>query len=478
MATINSIQNDALTLKPAIREFGNVEWTLWQKVGLRIATVFFALLIIPLESEWYSKITNVSTLFDFFYVLMGYRPEFIKIDTESGKWGAASYSTLLVALAVAIVIGLLWTALVNEQKRKSYNQLYYWLSVLVRYRIAMGIIAFGFIKFYPVQMPYPALSSLNNNFGDFSGYKIYWHSVGLVPWYQVFLGVVEVLAGVLLLFRQTVFLGAFVNAVVLYNIAHANHAYDGGVHFYSALLGIFSAFLLVRYIPALYHLWYLKKAVKPNFYVPAFSVKWQQYLYRGSKYIVVFFIVIFYGYLRYDLHYNKKETKAPSTPGLANTQGFYDVSSFKLNGVEIPYNPKDSVRWHNAIFEKYSTFVYQVNKPLKVPQSNGSRQVKDVDRNYEVTGIGGGHKFYFYEADTINHRLSFYDKAAKSDARENRELSRKKKESERKPDFVLDYSIKPEANQITLTGALSNKDSVQIVLTKIHKEYPVQIFNQ
>lgn len=466
--------------QPAVQEYrlsAGEEWSGWQKILFRFAFIFYTLLILPLDAAWYKELFSSKIVFDFFNTLMrlgGYT--FVRVESESGRWGLASYSNWGVVFLIAVAGAAIWTFLVRNRERKEYNLLNYWLGVLIRYRIAMGIIVFGFMKFFPVQMPYPGLGSLHTNFGDFSGYKLYWHSVGLVPWYEVFLGVVEVLAGIFMLFRSTIFIGAVLNAAVLYNIAHANHAYDGGVHVYSAVTVLFSLFFLVQYAPSFWRLIVQQKDAGAGIYFPTYRRPWLRWLAYGTKALLIFLLVFVYGYLRYELHYVKKETKEPVTPGLTNAAGFYNVSEFRRNGTTVPYDPLDSLRWHYVVFEKYSTMVYKVNQQKRIPLDNGSRQENDVDRNYELSGIGGGSRFLYYEADTLQRTLTFYDKGKMGTGfRNSRGKNRGKNFKDyRKPDFVLHY-LHTNDNRIILQGLDDRKDSIYVVLDKVNKTYPIQV---
>ncbi len=450
------------------------EWPSWQRVLFRIAFVFFTLLIVPLNPDYYKNLFSVSTVFDFFFALMGYRPNFVSIASDSGRWGLASYATLGVAALAAVAAGLLWTFLARNSRRKEYNELNYWLSLVVRYRIAVGIIAFGYIKLYPVQMPYPGLGTLHTNFGDFAAFKLYWHSVGVVLWYEVFLGFVEVLAGTLMLFRSTFIWGAVINAGVLYNIAHANHAYDGGVHVYSALFVVFSAYLLAQYIPSVWKLIVKEQDVQPPRYFPVYHARWKRNLATGVKYSLIFIFVVYYGYLRYDLHYVQKETKEPKTPGLANTAGYYHVSEFRLNDEVLPYSPLDSVRWHDVIFEKHSTLIYRVNRKNLLSLSNGSRQERDIDRNYELSGTAGGKRYFYYEADTTKQLLHLFDKGEEAKRAGGRRRKRGLGKISQPPDLTLHYQQIGDS-KIILSGINQDKDSIRVVLDKSDKQYPIQM---
>jgi len=105
---------------------------------------------------------------------------------------------------------LTWTAIVSPEKDGKEGVQY---AVLLASGSSplpgrIGIIGFGFTKLLPVQMPYPGLGLLNTDFGDLTAQKIFGCQSASFPWYQVFAGVVEVLAGTLLLFRRTTTLGA------------------------------------------------------------------------------------------------------------------------------------------------------------------------------------------------------------------------------------------------------------------------------
>jgi len=452
------------------------QWTKWEKYLFRTAFAFFILLIIPLDASWYERLFHPKSFFWVLSSFTGYRPNFIQLNSESARFGIAGYASWAVALAAAIVIAAVWSFIVRNNEPANYNKLYYWLRVIVRYRIALGIIAFGFLKFYPMQMPAPSFSNLETALGDYNTYKLYWQQVGVSIWYEVVLGIVEIVGGILLFFRQTTALGAVINIGVLGNIAHANIAYDGSVHVYSSFFVLLSLFILVPYIPYLWRLLIKGEDVTPHFYYPVQN-GWKK---NVLKYSFVFVFTILYGILRYDVHYNQGYLKDPVTPGLANAAGVYNVTTFKLNGKEIPYSPLDSVRWQQVIFEKWSTLVYKVHKPFTISLPNGDPQPKDVDRTYELAGIAGGNRFLYYKADTTKGLLYLQDKARKIswDDRTKAGTKKKEKEKNKKEEDVpqLTWHFNREGSErIILYGYNDTKDSIYVVLDKIHVNYPIQI---
>src|SRR5690606_30886552 len=288
--------------------------------------------------------------------------------------------------------------------------LYYWLRVLVRYRLAIGLIAFGFIKFFPMQMPFPSVANLNTELGNYAPYKLYWQAVGLSFRYEIFLGFLEIAIGVLFFFRATSAFAAIAIVSVLFNMAHANLAYDGAVHNYASYFVLLSLFLLVSYIPNLWRLFLSGQTVQPTYYHPRIKNKWVKIVYASGKFVVIFVFVLVYGYYAHDLIYNKGKRKEPVIPGLPQAAGYYEVKTFVLNGDTLQYSPNDSVRWHEAIFERYSTFSYKVNKDLYIDITNGGAQTGDLIKNYEFTGRAGGYSYFYYEIDSAENLLYLVDK--------------------------------------------------------------------
>jgi hypothetical protein len=261
---------------------------------------------------------------------------------------------------------------------------------------------------------------LNTNFGDLTAQKIYWLSIGIVPWYEVFTGVVEVLAGALLFFRATTFWGAVLLFGALADIVYVNLAYDGGVHGYSSYFVVLSGFLLVYYIRDLYNLLIKEQFTVPNYFYPTFSKTWQRVGRVGLKTAAIgIFLVLLY-WLQY-VNFRYDPYKQPAQKGVSELRGNYNVTEFKLNGKEIPYSPVDSLRWQEATFENWSTLTFKVNRKVPLDLSNGGGSpMRDLNRTFELTGVAGGQRVFYYDADPVNHVLYLQDKYRPSSGRGER----------------------------------------------------------
>jgi hypothetical protein len=399
-------------------------WKSYQKIAFRIASIFFVAISIPNNAEWYQHVFSID------WTRLHYRDlyDIARFGSGINFFGNTlfgnplhGYANWIITLLVAVAGGLVWTFIDSrrEQPAQAYNDLYYWLRVIVRYRAGIGIIGFGFTKLLPVQMPFPSLGLLNTNFGDFSAQKIYWLIIGIVPWYQVFAGIVEVGAGTLLFFRKTTTLGAALLVAALGDIVYVNFAYDGGVHVYSSYFVLLGAFLLAQDIPKLYSLLIQERLTIPVYYFPVFK-KWQQYARVTLKATVIFVFLILLYYLQL-VNYRYDPYKQPSTAGVRTLRGNYKVTEFRINNRVLPYNPVDSVRWQQVTFEKWTSLTYRVNRATFIDLSNGGGDpMRDINRTFELTGTGGGQRVFHYYADTIEHILYLQDKYKPVPDRRNR----------------------------------------------------------
>ncbi|GAB3504554.1 hypothetical protein GCM10027341_35050 [Spirosoma knui] len=405
--------------KPGTTRAARRPWTTGEKIAFRIAFVFIIIFSIPTNIGWYRNLFSLDWLhlhYRDLYDIARFQPNLL----GGAKWWPSwmGYGEWVFILLVSTVVGLVWTAL--DRKRQEYNLLYYWLRVIARYRAGIGIIGFGFTKLMPTQLPYPSLGLLNTNFGDLTAQKIYWLSIGIVPWYEVFTGVVEVVAGALLFFRVTTFWGAVLLFGALADIVYVNLAYDGGVHGYSSYFVVLAGFLLVYYVPALYSLLIKEQFTVPNYYYPSLSKTWQRV---GRVSLKTATIGIFLGllfWLQY-VNFRYDPYKQPAQKGVPELRGNYNVSEFKLDGKAIPYSPTDSLRWQEATFENWSTLTFKVNRPVPLDLSNGGGSpMRDLNRTFELTGVAGGQRVYYYDADPVNHVLYLQDKYRPSSGRGER----------------------------------------------------------
>jgi hypothetical protein len=414
-------------------------WTDYEKAALRFFFIYFVILTVPLDWKFFKQVFSINWLHPHFYQLFNlskYSPQF---------FGATGFTNWLIAASIALIGAAIWSF--ARQKDDNYDNLHYWLRVILRYRLAVGIIAYGLIKLFPLQMPYPSLSNLHSNYGDFHPWKIYYHTIGITQYYEMFLGFIEILAGALLFTRRTTTFGTAIILGFTGNAFAANLGYDAGEQVYAGYLVVIALFLFAYDVPRLYNLLIAEKYTIAAKFDPVFREKNLKKIRLALRVVFVLFVVSL-GFSTY-ANYTSGPYKYPTTPGLKGTYGFYDVKEFRLNGQEIPYTTTDSNRWQNVVFEKWATISIKMAKPLKLDASTGDvYSDKDLERNFESAGVGG-RRYYAYNADTIAKTISLQNK------------------NKHYPDeiYSLTYT-QPNDSTIVVKGLNEKKDSVYAVLNR------------
>jgi hypothetical protein len=279
---------------------------------------------------------------------------------------------------------------------------------------------------------------------------------------------------------------------------------------------LFSAFLLWYDAVPVYNLIVKERFTVPPVLIPVFTQKWLKTTRIVLKTATIGIFLVWLFYLQY-VNFKYDPYKQPSTSGVKQLRGNYNVSEFKLNGQDIPYSPLDSVRWQGVTFEKWSSLTFNVNKPLNLDLSNGGgAAMRDINRNFELTGVAGGKRVFYYDADTVNKVLYLQDKlpeftkrkgkrgnrdgnkagdnklaksfipaeakanirnevtaidpAAQSTRRE-RGVPQELKDKRKRAHMVLNYTADATGSHIVLTGKDDKKNDVYIVLDRVNRQY-------
>jgi hypothetical protein len=347
------------------------------------------------------------------------------------------------------------------------------------------MIGWGLKKAFPMQMVYPTVGMLNTPFIDMAEKKLYWSHVGISFNYTVFLGFAEIIPGLLLLHRKTALLGAALAAVVCFNICIANHAYDAGVAVPAAYFALIGIFIVWYDLPKIWNLLVNEQYIAAYRFYPALTEKWQQYLRNGLKIVFnILFVPVAAALWAYGF-FNGNNYNIPSTPGLPETKGYYNVTEYRLNNKIIPYSPQDSMRWQDATFESWSSLSYKTNRaaiadrmigysPLRVKDDKKNTKLNQVNTQdsdklakekknrdlgvtrWEVGGMAGERRYFFYKADTVQKMLYLQNK-------------NKNHENEHQ---VLRYH-RPSKDRIILEGTNEFNDSIYVVLDRAYKKYPL-----
>jgi hypothetical protein len=411
----------------------------------RLLLLYFFIQVLPLNAAFWRDLFaggRWHLSYGGLFHLTHYMPGF---SAQPGVW--PDWAVFLLLSAVGAAVWQRRAAAGNDEPAA------YWVRTLVRYRLATAMLAYGFIKLFPLQSPYPSISNLNTNYGDFTRWKLFSLSLGIVPSYESFLGLVEIVAALLLFYRRSASVGAFILAIFLGNVFMSNWAYGGGDTVYSLYLITLALFVVSYDAQRLADLLLFQKPASPNTFRPLLLAAWQRKARVALKVLVLFVFVILYGFQTRNA-WHTTPYQFPVTKGLDGTKGIYNVSVFKKGKDSIGYSRADSVRWQDLVFESWATISIRSNRPVVLDSVNVERLgLPDSERDYELQGTAGRH-YYRYEVDTARHLLTLHDKNPHNQTDQ----------------LVLHYD-RPDSTRIILSGIDQDRDSVYAVLQRRDKKY-------
>ncbi|WP_276483652.1 DoxX family protein [Paraflavitalea pollutisoli] len=423
-----------------------VAWKAYEKNLFRFFFLYFTVQVFPLDTKFYQYVASINWLhvtYGELFNLAHYTPLFAK--------GGPTYWNWVIAAGAALAGTIVWT-LIDQGRTREYNNWYYWLRVALRYRLSLALLAYGFLMLFPIQAPYPSISHLNTPYGDFTRWKLFSLSLGVVPSYEFFLGLIEVLLALLLLYRKTASLAAFIILIYLGNVFVSNLAYEGGEDIYSLFLLSIAAFLLAWDAQRLYRLLVLQQPTAPNRFQPVYTEAVQYGRVAGKSLFVLVFVVL-YGF-QTGSGYAAGSYQYPTEPGLSGTAGLYNVSQFTLGEDTLAYASDDPVRWQDVVFETWNTISIRSNRAVKIDSSN-TDFIHDIDaaRRYELEGAAARH-YYSYTVDSLQHTLTLRNR--------NKHYAGET--------LVLQYE-QPTAGRIVLRGRNYDQTPLLVQLDRIDKKY-------
>ena len=331
------------------------QWPVWRKIAFRFFFIYFMIQLAPWT--WFDDIPGAGYLTRYYYQLTdwtvnaGNRYIFHVKDVLVPVAGSGDtsygWAQLWTFLFLAAAGCLIWS--LADRKRTSYRIADYWLRTMVRYFIAMTALLYGVIKIFALQMPFPNLSQLATPLGDFLPMRLSWMFMGYSTRYQVFAGIMEAVAGLLLLNRKTVTLGLCLAAGVFANVAMMNLSYDIPVKIFSLQLLAYCLFLLAYESPRIIDFFILNRpSAASGLYALPYSGKWMRITRIALKAVFIFIAV---GMLLYNTWNRYKMVRAQADlPPIRS--GIYDVTTFAVNGDTIPERNTDTLRWRDIVFDK------------------------------------------------------------------------------------------------------------------------------
>jgi hypothetical protein len=260
-----------------------------------------------------------------------------------------AFCLLMIATAATVVWSLL------DRSRENYAELHKWFRLFVRFALAGRMIAYGFAKVIPLQMPYPSLTRLLQPFGTLSPYGVLLNSIGSAPAYEIFTGCAMVAGGLLLIVPRTATFGALISLADMIQVFMLAMTYDVPAKLLAFHLILLSCFLLAPDVPRLVRL--------------ALSTGAQ--LFRGVRANrIALAAQIIFGLWLVGLYCHQCwgiwNTRGGGRP-LPALYGIWEVRQMSIDEQPRPPLLTDSTRWRRAIFDYTDRMVVQSTAESFVP---------------------------------------------------------------------------------------------------------------
>ena len=208
---------------------------------------------------------------------------------------ALDYVAAALMLALALVATGVWSAIdeARESRPVEYHALWLWLRFTLRLALAVAMMIYGCMKLIPIQVAPPSLAVLNEPVGNLSPLTLLWTTVGMNPLYEQITGCVEILCGLLLVYRRTALAGALLSAFVMINVLLFDCFFDVPVKLYATMLLLMSILLAVPDAHALFRFfWQHAPAAPTSDWTPQLRSRNARFFIIGVELLVVFMTVV------------------------------------------------------------------------------------------------------------------------------------------------------------------------------------------
>jgi len=334
--------------------------------------IFFTLFTFPFPLNFIPKLYFIEEfLYDIYYIVIPWIGEHIlQIEEEITQFNTGSgdttfnYVLLLFFAVVAITGAMIWR--LAEKRNTIHEKLNYWFLVLLRFYLAEGMISYGMYKVIPLQFSEPDFSTLLQPYGESSPMGLAWNFLGFSSGYNLFMGLGEVIGGILLFHRRTMLLGGLILIPVTANVVAVNFFYDVPVKLFSFGYLLMAIIIILPDTRRLFNVILFNRPTKAiEFKEPFTSKKWLL-----GKSILKWVFVFYFLYYNIDdaLVYN--EEFGPNSPK-PELYGLYETTSFVKNNDTIPPLLTDVDRWRYLVIEYIDEVgIYKMDMSPEWYQSN------------------------------------------------------------------------------------------------------------
>lgn len=371
-------------------EQAGARWTPLKRFLLRFSFLYWVFYIFPYGFEYLNWLTpddispwtGITQWFGETFLGWSFNPDRLAKGFDS-KYDFARF---MLCGALSLILASVWS-FIDARKRWQYsNKLNSLMRTILRYHVGFTLFLYGIAKVYLYQFGYMGLDRLDNEVGNNSPMGFLWLFMSYSPTYNIGTGLIEMLGGILLLFRRSTLLGAIISFVAMANVVLIDIAYDVTVKMFAIHLMLMVMVLLLDDAKRLINVLILNKATKATRESPLIAAR-----YRVPGYVVKILLI---GYILIATLQFSGEIRSNRIANLeqAILHSMYVVDQFIINSDTLPPLRGDQTRWDEMMVG--SSF-----SPTRMTIKN----------------MAGTSKAYVYEADTVKKSFVFYSRRDSTD---------------------------------------------------------------
>ena len=256
-------------------------------------------------------------------------------------------------LLVAAVVGTaIWMGVDRDGSDAAVRT---WFRLFVRFALAAQMFYYGMAKIIPTQFQAPSLVTLLEPVGQLSLTDLLWTFIGASTPYQVFTGVAELLAGILLVIPKTTTLGALIALVDMIQVFSLNMTYDFGLKGISFHLILMSLYLLAPDLQRLANVLGLDKPAPASSHRPLFRTARANRIALLAQLAFGVYLMVMFTNLSLRYWYTQGDGR-PRSP----LYGIWEIAELSIDGeVRSPLLNDYDRRWRRVILDATDVMVFQ-----------------------------------------------------------------------------------------------------------------------
>jgi len=237
-----------------------------KKIGIFIYQLFLIFVIlgvifVPFSFQYFNYQPKITKLF-FGNLIQFISSNFDSIYVANSEITSDS-TTLYLLFFILFILAVIFKVLLYFSYFWKIHQNYIvrTIRMILTFYLSCIMLKYGFDKIFKAQFYLPEPNTLYTPLGMLDKDILFWSTMGTSYSYNLFMGLIEVLPALMLLYKKTRILGLFILFGVLINVVFINFGFDISVKLYSSFLLLICFLLLIPSLNRIFHFFILNKAV-------------------------------------------------------------------------------------------------------------------------------------------------------------------------------------------------------------------------